>query len=150
MVEIFFYHITENTVQDAIAKLLAKAMDQHSRVIVRVLGADFMLNLSQELWSKFILHGIEGEEFAQEQPILLTLSAANINRAELCFLVNGADCEDYEDFDKFKRVVVLFMANSTQQITKARAQWQEFKRKGYSLTYFQQKTDGSWFKNNVD
>lgn len=150
MVEIFFYHITESTAQDAIAKLLNKAMANQSRVVLRVVDADFMLNLSQELWGKFILHGIDGEEFAQEQPILLTLDAQNLNGAELCFLVNGADYEDFENFDKFKRVVVLFMANSTQQIAKARTQWQEFKRRDYQLTYFQQRSDGSWFKKNVD
>lgn len=148
--EVFFYHLTEYAPEEALVKLVDKALKLNVKILIRAPDDIFLAKLSEKLWAHLIFHGLENEDFAMEQPILLTTTSKNTNMATLCFFVNGANCDGFTELDKFSRIIVVFNGNSTMQLAQARKQWQVFKNTGFALNYFKQQSDGRWAKQKLD
>ncbi|MFB9912926.1 DNA polymerase III subunit chi [Rhizobium paknamense] len=145
--QVLFYHLTETKLEDALPALLEKSLERGWRVAVEMRDAARRDRLDQHLWTyreeSFLAHGTEAGGFAAEQPVLLTLSAANDNSATVRFYVDGAEPSGDMDYD---RVVFVFDGHDQAELERARAQWKRLKAEGHDLTYWQQNAQGRWEK----
>jgi DNA polymerase-3 subunit chi len=146
-VDILFYHLTETRVDDALPPLLEKSLERGWRVVVQTKDAARRDGLDLHLWTwreaSFIPHGTDEAEFAGEQPVLLTSTGGNANKATVRFLVDGAEPSDLVGYD---RVVFMFDGHDDRQLTQARQQWKSLKSDGHTLSYWQQNGEGRWEK----
>ncbi|MGE6739117.1 DNA polymerase III subunit chi [Allorhizobium pseudoryzae] len=147
MTEVLFYHLTESKLEDALPALLEKSVERGWRVALQTVGEERRDFLDQHLWTfredSFLPHGTETSDFAEDQPVLLTVSGDNRNNATVRFIVDGADPPDLTAYD---RVVFMFDGFDTEQLDGARAQWKRLKGDGHQLTYWQQSPEGRWIK----
>ncbi|MCY1664019.1 DNA polymerase III subunit chi [Rhizobium sp. SL86] len=147
MTEVLFYHLTESKLEDALPALLEKSVERGWRVALQTVGEERRDFLDQHLWTfreeSFLPHGIETSDFAEEQPVLLTISGENHNGATVRFIVDGAEPPDLAAYD---RVVFMFDGFDAAQLDGARAQWKRLKGEGHQLTYWQQSPEGRWIK----
>lgn len=143
MLEVYFYHLLKGSLEDFLSSLLTLSRDKGWRALL-CFSSEATLNLVDEfLWKQnpSLVHGTTSQDFPQEQPILLSLSTQNLNKAEICFLLDGTT---YGEDDNFKRVVVLFDGFKQKEVENARAQWQEFKQLKCKMNYYKQNSTGKW------
>ncbi len=146
-VDILFYHLTETRVEDALPPLLEKSIERNWRVAVQTVSTDRSAFFDAHLWTwrsdSFLPHGLEGEDFAAGQPILITAAGGNANGASVRFLIDGAEPPELSGYE---RVVFMFDGHDEGQLAGARSQWKKLKGEGHSLSYWQQNHDGRWEK----
>lgn len=147
MAEMLFYHMTESKLEDALPRLIEMSLERGYRVAVQTGSDERRDALDALLWTyredSFLPHGPDTCEFAQEHPVLLTASNANPNKANVRFLVDGAEPGELSAYD---RAVFMFDGFSTEQVEAARQNWTRFKAEGHALSYWQQNRDGRWEK----
>lgn len=147
MTEVLFYHLTESKLEDALPPLLDKSVERGWRVTVQMNDAALRDKLDGHLWTfrddSFLAHGLDGEEMAEEQPVLLTLTKNNVNGATVRFVIDGAEPPP---LDAYERVVFMFDGYDQGQLEAARGQWKKLKGEGHKLTYWQQNAEGRWEK----
>lgn len=145
--EVLFYHLTERKLEDALPPLLDRSVERGWRVVVQMRSPEFMEKLDTLLWTyrpeSFLPHGMETDELAEEQPILLTTTPTNPNRATVRFMIDGAEPPPLAEYE---RVVFLFDGYDAEQLAHARAEWKRLKGEGMKLTYWQQSPEGRWEK----
>ena len=142
MTEIGFYHLTRSALEQAMPPLLARTLAAGQRALV--LGPDpaGLAALSRALWaqSAWLPHGMASDGDADLQPIWLTAEAKALNGARYLFLVEGAEIDRMENYD---RVFDLFDGNNPVAVTAARERWKRAKDAGHSIIYWQQ-TEAGW------
>ena len=145
MAEVFFYHLTESTLEDALPALLEKSLQRGWKAVVQTGTEERRDALDAHLWTyredSFLAHGTDREPFAAEQPVLLTMESANPNGAAIRFLVDGAPIPDVSTYE---RTVFVFDGHDQAQVEGARAQWKTLKGEGHACTYWQQTPDRRW------
>jgi DNA polymerase-3 subunit chi len=152
MTEVLFYHLERASLEDVLPGLLEKTRERGWKALVRAGSDERAAALDAHLWSyrdeSFLPHGRERDQYAAEQPILLTTSPANANAAEVIFLVDGTDAEDWAapDVAEAKRIVVIFDGRDPAALEAARDQWKRAKGVGHEVTYWQQAASGKWEK----
>ncbi len=150
MTEVFFYHLQRSSLDQALPDLLEKTLARGWRAVVRASSPERVEALNGLLWTYsrdgFLPHGSRADGFAERQPVWLTDQDENPNRAEVLFLVDGAEAAE---FGGYNRVCDLFDGNDEAAVTAARERWRRAKAAGHDLTYWQQgprgwqkKTDG--------
>ena len=76
MSEVLFYHLTESKLEDALPPLLDKSLERGWRVVVQAGDTERRDALDAHLWTfredSFLPHGTDEQDFAAEQPVLLT------------------------------------------------------------------------------
>jgi len=102
--------------------------------------------LDAHLWTyrddAFLPHGTEGEQDPASQPVLLTTRDHNPNRAEVRFLIDGADVP--ADAAGYERIVLLFDGEDPDALAAARERWTQAKAQGLATTYWQADEEGRW------
>ncbi|KAA0970219.1 DNA polymerase III subunit chi [Aureimonas fodinaquatilis] len=149
MAEVFFYHLTESRLEEALPDLLEKCLARGWRVVVQAATEERRDALDQHLWvyrdEAFLPHGSDAEGNSALQPILLTINPAqNANDAQVRFLVEGA-CP--QTLEPYVRGIYLFDGHDADQLTVARERWKTEKAAGHSVVYWQQGTDRRWVRN---
>lgn len=153
MSEIFYYHLTESRLEQALPGLLERSLERGWNVVVQS-GDEKQLNvLDEHLWTfrddSFLPHGVrddgtgKGASEPSEQPIWITASDENPNSASIRFLVHGASLEN---MDGYTRIVRMFDGHDPDAVTSARERWKVEKDAGHELTYWQQGEGGGWEK----
>ena len=147
MTEVLFYHLTESKLEDALPPLLDKSVERGWRVAVQTREPARRDALDQHLWTfreeSFLPHGTDEADFAESQPVLLTVTSGNANAATVRFIVDGAEPPPA---DAYERIVFMFDGHDQVQLEAARAQWKKLKGEGHNLTYWQQTPEGRWEK----
>lgn len=147
MTEILFYHLTESKLSDALPPLLEKSLERGWRVAVQHVDAASRDAMDRHLWTfrddSFLPHGSDEGEAAQDQPVLLTVSDGNANRATVRFCVDGVPAPDPGGYE---RLVLMFDGHDQAQLESARSEWKRLKAGGHNLTYWQQNSQGRWEK----
>ncbi|MBY3582627.1 DNA polymerase III subunit chi [Rhizobium bangladeshense] len=147
MTDILFYHLTETRLEDALPPLLDKSVERGWRVAVQTRDVARRDALDAHLWTfreeSFLPHGTDTADFAENQPVLLTVTSDNANAATVRFIVDGAEPPPP---DAYQRVVFMFDGHDQEQLEAARAQWKRLKGEGHNLTYWQQTPEGRWEK----
>lgn len=146
MAEVLFYHLETRALEAVIPQLLEKTLERGWRAVVEVGSRERAEALDAHLWSyrddSFLPHGMDGEDDAAQQPILLTNGNDNPNGASVRFFVDGAVPTATEGY---QRVVYLFSGLDPDAVVEARGVWKAL-REGNELTYWQQSADGRWVK----
>ncbi len=138
MTEVHFYHLERVSLETALPQLLEKCLQRGWRALVRAGSPERVEALTGHLWEyqrdSFLPHGSAQDGAAAEQPIWLTHLAENPNGAQALFLVDGADLEAVEGYE---RVCDLFDGGNPEAVASARARWRRAKAAGASLKYWQ-------------
>jgi DNA polymerase-3 subunit chi len=144
--EILFYHLQRQPIGRVLPTLIERSLERGWRVVVQAASEERVEALDAMLWTyrddSFLPHGTWRDPEAREQPVLLTMSDGNPNRAAVRFLLDGvafpADAEVYE------RIVLLFDGADPEAVAVARERWSEGKTKGFDVTYWQADAQGRW------
>ena len=147
MAEALFYHLEHFPLERVLPNLLEKTLERSWRAIVRAGTQERLDALDLHLWTyredSFLPHGSSKEGHTEAQPIYLTLGHENPNGATILFLVDGAD---FDAPDGFERIVYLFDGRDEQALATARTGWKQAKASGRAVTYWQQEQAGRWIK----
>ncbi|EJF81633.1 DNA polymerase III subunit chi [Candidatus Bartonella washoeensis] len=145
--DIFFYHLTQSTLEDILPTLVERALVRFGKITIQCVSKEQRDAIDTHLWvyadEAFIGHGTECDQYPSFQPVFLTTSHENPNDSKIRFLIEGAICSDV---DAYQRVVVIFDGRSDEQLGLVRAQWKKYKMENHNLTYWQQTEDRGWKK----
>lgn len=148
MTEIFFYHMTESRLDQALPILLEKCLSRGWNVVVQTANEKQRDQLNSHLWThqndSFLPHGADGGTVtASEQPIWITTATDNPNNAAIRFMVEGALNDDLSGYE---RAIYMFDGHDNEAVEAARGRWKIEKDTGHDLTYWQQNDLGQWQK----
>jgi DNA polymerase-3 subunit chi len=145
--EVLFYHLDRLPLERVLPDLLERSLERGWRAVVQVATDERLEALDAHLWTyreeSFLPHGTKKDGRAAEQPVFLTTGDDNPNAAQVRFLADGTDVED---FAPYQRIVILFHGNETESVEQARAKWKAVKAAGHDATYWQQNDRGRWEK----
>lgn len=143
--EVWFYHLERSRLEQVLPELLEKTLARGWRASVRSASSDRIGQFDDWLWSyrddSFLAHGVEGEPFADRQPILLGQGIDNPNGAKALFLVDGAEAGDLGGFE---RCVMIFDGQDEDAVARARAQWAKLRSMGHAVAYWRQGAQTGW------
>ncbi len=145
MTEVSFYHLERTALEQALPRILDKALAAGLRAVV-VAGSDERVSaLNSALWTydanSFLPHGSAEDGRAGDQPVYLTTEDENPNNATVLALVDGVESGILGSFD---RVLDLFDGHDDAAVQAARQRWKKLKDAGHDLTYWQQTERGGW------
>lgn len=137
--EVWFYHLEQTGLEQALPELLEKTLQRGWRAIVRSSASERIEHLDGWLWSyrddSFLPHAPADEPGAARQPILLTTRTDNPNEANALFLVDAAEPGR---LDGYQRCIVMFDGADPEQLQNARGQYRDAKAKGLPVSYWRQ------------
>ena len=147
MTEIGFYHLTRLSLEQALPRLLERAMSVGHRAVVLAGSDERAEALNALLWTfaerSWLPHGGAREGFAEDQPIWLSAREENPNGADLLFMLDAVE----PDFvGGFARAFDLFDGADEEAVAAARRRWAAWKAGGHALTYWRQNEAGGWEK----
>lgn len=140
-----FYHLQRTGLDQALPRLLEKALGTGQRVVVMAGSAERVAFLDSLLWTwepdSWLPHGTARDGDQQLQPIFLTERDENPNGAQILVLLDGVVSERMAEFS---RCLTLFDGNDEAAVATSRLLWKEWKNLGFDLTYYQQTERGGW------
>ena len=147
MVEVSFYHLQMQPLEQALPKLLEKVFERGLPTLVRVREPQMTDYLNNLLWTyrpdSFLPHDTDTSKTPDQQPLLISAAPdQNMNGASVLVLLQDADAADLESYD---RCLYMFDGNDPASLNLARARWKLFKEDGCTVTYWQQSETG-WQK----
>ena len=146
MAEVWFYHLEQTGLEQALPELLEKTLAKGWRAVVRAPSRERLEHLDGWLWTwredSFLPHGAADQPNAERQPVVLTGGEGNPNGAQALFLIDGADPGEIEGFE---RCVILFDGRDEAATAEARGRWAALKRAGARISYWKQGERG-WEK----
>ena len=145
MAELWFYHLENASVDEALPELLTKLMERGGRAVVCSQEETRLDHLDSHLWTfreeSFRPHGRADAEHVEHPPIVLSDRTDNPNSASMLFCLDGADPGDVSAWD---RVVVMFEASDETSLARARALWAAQKKSDIAISYWRQNEMGRW------
>ncbi len=143
MGEVFFYHLTRQSVEQALPQLLKRARGAGWRVAVRGVTKDRLNWLDEKLWldEGFLPHAVAGSGFDADQPILLTLTTPE-NEAECLVSFDGAEVSPAE-VTGMTRTMIVFNGHDGEAVQTARGQWKALTEARATAQYWSQES-GAW------
>lgn len=145
MTQIGFYHLTRVGLEQALPKLLDKALAAGFRALVLAGSAERVEALNDRLWTfepdSWLPHGSARDGEAALQPIWLTHEDENPNGATILVMCDGAASDKV---GSFQRCLDLFDGNDPEAVQAARERWKRWKADGHDLVYYQQNLNGGW------
>ncbi|MGB5864444.1 MAG: DNA polymerase III subunit chi [Sulfitobacter sp.] len=141
-----FYHLTQRPLADTLRLLMEKSLGAGWRVSVRGTDRAGLEALDAALWlgpeDSFLPHGLEGGAQDALQPILLGVTAANLNDAQAVMAIQSAEVSA-DDVAAMKRVFILFDGYDEAALEHARGQWKTLTGAGIAAQYWSEET-GRW------
>jgi len=152
MTEALFYHLERRALEDVLPGLVERSLARGWRALVRADSAERSDALDTRLWTyddqSFLPHAQTGDGDSTQQPVLISVVAANLNRAEIVFYVGGARPGDWAELKDLVRVVLLFDGRDGEALAGARAAWKDAKAAGHDVTYWKESPSGKFEKQN--
>jgi DNA polymerase-3 subunit chi len=150
MTEIRFYQLQRTPLERALPRLLEKVLESGARAVVMVGSEERLAALDAALWTydpnSFLPHGTGRDGRAGEQPIWLTTSDENPNRASVLVLADGARSDLVARYDK---CLEILDGNDAEAVAAARERWSAYREAGFELGYWQQnEANGRWEKQS--
>lgn len=140
-----FYHLLSTSRERAVPKLMEKALRAGNRVVMIMSNDTELKAMSDALWTNdpasFLPHGSQRDGRAEEQPIFLSLTEGNPNKADICCVLDGSMPESAKSFTK---LLDVFDGTNEDAVAAARKRWSDYKAQGYALQYIKQQPGGSW------
>jgi DNA polymerase-3 subunit chi len=145
MTEIRFYHLQTQTQEQALPLLLSKAVERGMRVVLKLRDDGEVERMNETLWTftpdSFLPHGSKKDGKAEHQPVWLTATDENPNKATVLFAGQGVQSETPENFELCCEILD---GRDDSSISAARERWKTYKEKGFTVTYWQQTERGGW------
>ncbi|CAA7624500.1 DNA polymerase III, chi subunit [Candidatus Terasakiella magnetica] len=145
MTQIGFYHLTRSPLEQALPKLLDKALAAGFRAVVMAGSPERVEALNDRLWTyepeSWLPHGSAKDGDAALQPIWLTHTDENPNAATILVMCDGTASSMVATFS---RCLDLFDGNDPEAVQAARERWKQWKAEGHTLIYYQQGDGGGW------
>lgn len=145
MSEIRFYHLQNQTLEQALPALLSKAYQGGRRIVVKCADEKQMKALNDHLWAyhpdSFLPHGSAQDEFPERQPIYLTTADENPAQAGVLILTGG--CTSPE-MGAYELCCEMLDGRNGAQVAEARKRWKAYQDEGHDITYWQQGEQGGW------
>ncbi len=146
---VYFYHLTRNPADVTLVSLIGKAREQGWRVLVRGGDAQRLDWLDQKLWlsggdDSFLAHGKAGGPHDADQPVLLTTTPGNANKASCVMSIDGAEITAGE-IQACARACILFDGHDEAALQQARGQWKALTDAGCAAQYWSEES-GRWEK----
>ena len=142
-----FYHLSRHRLDETVRMLVARALEQDWKVMLRGTDRAALERLDEVLWLEpedgFLPHGMEGGPQDAGQPVLLGLGAALPGTRAV--LLTGGAAVDPEEARAMERVWLLFEDADPAQVQAARAQWKAVVAAGLPAAYWADET-GRWVK----
>ena len=143
---VYFYHLTDSLLEEALPQLIERAQGNGWRVLVRGRRPALLDRLDTVLWQgaddSFRAHGLAGGPDA-DQPILLGVDTPSEGFA--CVMsVDGADLTPAE-IAQAERACILFDGHDGDALQRARGQWKALTGQAVKAQYWAQ-DDGRWIK----
>ena len=152
MTEALFYHLERRALEDVLPGLVERSLARGWRALVRAHSAERSDALDTRLWTyddqSFLPHAQTGDGDSTQQPVLISVEDANLNRAEIVFYVGGARPGDWAELKDLVRVVLLFDGRDGEALAGARAAWKDAKAAGHDVTYWKESPSGKFEKQN--
>lgn len=151
MAEVRFYHLTERPLEAVLPVMLERSLERGWRALVRGTEPGRIEALSHALWTwreaSFLAHGTPTDGAPERQPIWLCCEAANPNRANALFLVDGAGAETAE-LAALEMAAVLFDGLDPAALERAREQWRLVTGAGLRAVHWAEDERGAWVKRH--
>lgn len=145
MAQIGFYHLLTLPLEQALPRLLEKALAAGLRVVVMAGSAERVSYLDERLWTyadeSWLPHGTERDGDAPLQPVWLTCRDENPNGATVLVVCDGAESAR---MGAYARCLDLFDGKDADAVQAARERWKRWKAEGHELVYYQQTGTGGW------
>lgn len=145
MTQVGFYHLLRLPLEQALPKLLEKALAAGLKVVVLAGSPERVAMLDDRLWTyaddSWLPHGSARDGEAEAQPVWLTCTDENPNGATVLVACDGAEPARVGDW---VRCLDLFDGNDPDAVQAARDRWKRRKAEGHELVYYQQTERGGW------
>ena len=145
MAEISFYHLSKSSLERAIAKLLEKILASGKRAVILTDTFEKATLLNSGLWTysqaAFIPHGTKDDGFAEHQPVYITDTLENPNKADFLLITDGIEISDFLDFE---RCFDVFNGLDITSVEEARKRWKTYSQSQHQLVYWFQNEEGQW------
>ena len=145
MGDVYFYHLTRQTISQALSPLLEKCLSNSWKVVIRGQDLDQLNELDDKLWqgpnNAFLPHGLAGSLGDADQPILLALDGQTYPH-DCLICISGAPILE-EEIAEARRVCIVFQDDNSADMQTARSQWKSFTRAGFAAKYWSQ-SNVSW------
>jgi DNA polymerase-3 subunit chi len=144
--EVRFHHLERRRVDEALPRLLERALEEGRRVIVRASSEEMVAALNERLWTyddaSFLPHGAAGDGHPMTEPIFLTSELENPNAATM--LVRLAGAEAAKGDEAFDLALLLFDGRDEASLAHARSEWRRLKDEGRAISYWRESDEGGW------
>ena len=139
MGEAWFYHLTRRPAEAVLPPLLARAVAQGWRTIVRGTDPDRMAALDAALWDGdgFMPHGLAGGPHDARQPVLLTTGP---EAGDCLMALDGAEVAPAE-VEAARRTCILFDGTDEAALARARGLWAALTGAGCGARYWAEEDD---------
>jgi DNA polymerase-3 subunit chi len=145
MGDVWFYHLTQTSLEEALAPLILRSLAQGWRVELRGRTQERMALLDVALWlgskDPFLPHGLAGGPHDALQPVLLT-TGPGAGAFGCVIAVEGADLLPGE-VAALERSCILFDGSDAGEIDRAREQWRLLTAAGIGARYWAEE-GGRW------
>lgn len=149
MTETLFYHLERRALEEVLPGLIEKTLERGWRALIRCESAERAEAIDTLLWTyddaSFLPHAQAGDGDSARQPVLVTTEDANLNAANVLFLVGGVEAA-WDAVGDFTRVVTMFDGRDAAMLAKARAAWKDAKSAGHDVTYWKESPSGKFEK----
>ena len=146
MTEARFHHLERRRVDQALPRLLERALEEGRRVVVRASSDEMVGALNERLWTyadtSFLPHGAAGDGDPTSQPIFLTSEVETPNAATMLVRLSGAGAGEADE--KFDLVVFMFDGRDEAVLAHARGEWRRLKDQGRTISYWRETDEGGW------
>jgi len=144
--EVRFHHLERRRVDQALPRLIERALEEGRRVVVRASSEEMVAALNERLWTyddaSFLPHGAAGDGDPMTQPIFLTSELGNPNAATMLVRLSGAEAGAADD--GFDLVVLMFDGRDEAALAEARGEWRRLKDRGGAISYWRESDEGGW------
>jgi DNA polymerase III subunit chi len=144
--EVRFHHLERRRVDEALPRILERALEEGRRVIVRASSEEMAAALNERLWTfddaSFLPHGAAGDGDPATQPIFLTSEVENPNGATMLIRLSGADAAEGDE--AFDLALLMFDGRDELALAHARAEWRRLKDEGRAISYWRESDEGGW------
>jgi DNA polymerase III subunit chi len=144
--EVRFHHLERRRVDEALPRILERALEDGWRVLVRTSSEEMAAALNERLWTyddaSFLPHGAPGDGDPATQPIFLTSEAGNPNGATMLIRLAGAEAAPGDE--RFDLALLLFDGRDETSLAHARAEWRRLKDTRSAISYWRESDEGGW------
>ena len=144
--EVYFYHVTKQTVASALPQLLSKAKDIGWTIFVRCKDEASLKFIDDAIWTvqpeSFLPHAVLGSQNSEKSDILLGTEEDDSSNSDFLLSLDGALIST-EEVSKYRRCALLFDDKISDEVNIAREQWMKFTKANIRAKYWSQET-GTW------